>query len=533
MLRDFLHLGRRFIQHRGQMCSGGHRTLGLWGGAALVLAVGLFGGPSANGATHASTVPEDPNSTPTATGTWSGALGAGSSQLHLLLTIRQSPSGEYTAELNSVDQGAVLPVESLTVQDHAIGFKVESVGGVYQGKLNDSGTDIDGTWTQARARQHLGFERSAASVAAVAPATASGPTEKPIFIPLDVRVPVPPTAFAADGKFHLVYELRVTNMGTWDCVLEGLEVSAQDAGSRSLASFSQANLEGMIRSLGVKAPEKSRLAPGASAVVYMWITLERREDVPAALRQRFSLKLGDYPQTLVLQTHPVAVGTNTLVISPPLKGDHWVAINGPSNTSSHRRALVPIDGGTTIAQRFAIDWVRGNGGDKSYHGDSLDNRNYYAYGAEILAVADGVVTETLDGVPQNVPGETHAVPITPENVGGNHVVLDIGDGHYAFYAHLQPGSLRVKLGDRVRRGEVIGLVGNTGNSSEPHLHFHISNATSPLGADGLPYALSSFEVQAQAQVQNGEIKIGKDGKAVREVESLPTEGEVVRFPATL
>ena len=68
------------------------------------------------------------------------------------------------------------------------------------------------------------------------------------------------------------------------------------------------------------------------------------------------------------------------------------------------------------------------------------------------------------------------VPITLETVGGNNVIMEIGDGLYAFYAHLQPGSLRVKVGDKVRRGQVLGLLGNSGNSSEPHLHFHICNA---------------------------------------------------------
>jgi len=344
---------------------------------------------------------------------------------------------------------------------------------------------------------------------------------------------MPPTAFAADGKFHLVYELHVTNLTPWNCVLGGLEVTAQDVGSRSLASSSQANLDSMVHPLGMTPAENSRLAPGESAVVYVWITVDRREDVPRAISHHLSLKLGDYPQTLVLQTHPVPVTSNTLVISPPLKGDHWVALNGPSNTSIHRRALIPIDGQLAIGQRFAIDWVRANDSGKVYHGDPLDNHNYYGYGADVLAVADGVVAQTLDGVPQNVPGiASRAVPITSENIGGNHVVLDIGNGHYAFYAHLQPGSLRVKLGDRVRRGQVIALLGNSGNSTAPHLHFHISNGISPLGAEGLPYALTSFEVQAHAQIGSQGITIGKDGKPVREVESLPTEGEVVRFPAT-
>jgi murein DD-endopeptidase MepM/ murein hydrolase activator NlpD len=113
-------------------------------------------------------------------------------------------------------------------------------------------------------------------------------------------------------------------------------------------------------------------------------------------------------------------------------------------------------------------------------------------------VADGVIASVKDGIPENIPGATsRAVPITLDTVGGNYVVLDLGDDRFAFYAHLQPGSLRVKVGDRVRRGQVLGLVGNSGNSTQPHLHFHVTNGNSPLGAEGIPYAIGSFEVQAQ------------------------------------
>jgi murein DD-endopeptidase len=472
------------------------------------------------------------NPEPTAfAGAWVGALGAGASQLRLVLTITHLTSGEYTAALNSVDQGAVLPVEALTSKDGTVSFEVRSVGGLYQGKLDDSGTGITGIWKQTGvAPQELTFKRTSTQATA-ASATASGPTEKPFTIPLDTLVPIAPTAFAADGKFHLVYELHVTNMGSWSCALLGLEVAGEGVGSHLLASFSQANLEGMILQLGTKSAEKSRLAPGASAVVYVWITVARREDLPAVLRQRLSVKLGDYPEVLDLQTYPVPVRTDPIVIGSPLKGDHWVAANGPSNTSGHRRALIPVQGRAMISQRFAIDWVRIYDDGKTYHGDPLDNKNYYAFGAEAFAVADGVVTETLDGVPLNVPGEhSRAVPITLENIGGNHIVLDIGAGHYAFYAHLQPGSLRVKLGDRVRRGQVLGLVGNTGNSTEPHLHFHISNATAPLGAEGLPYAFKSFELQGQASGINAAVDLKE--KSATQTLALPSEGEVIKFVVT-
>jgi peptidase M23-like protein len=217
-----------------------------------------------------------------------------------------------------------------------------------------------------------------------------------------------------------------------------------------------------------------------------------------------------------------------LVISPPLRGGEWLAANGPANASGHRRALIPVGGRSHIAQRVAIDWVQLREDGQSSTGDKLKNENYRCYGAEALAVADGMVVAVKDGIPQNIPGaNSRAVPITLETIGGNHVILDLGQSRYAFYAHLQPGSLRVKPGDRVRRGQVLGLVGNSGNSTEPHLHFHISNANSPLASDGLPYAFESFEQQGQGW---GWKPTG--AAAVKHVMEMPLQNAVVRFPAT-
>jgi len=216
-----------------------------------------------------------------------------------------------------------------------------------------------------------------------------------------------------------------------------------------------------------------------------------------------------------------------IVIGPPLRGADWMAANGPSNTSAHRRAMIPIDGRARISQRFAIDWVELRDDGNTFTGDAKDNKNYRAYGSEVLAVADGVVSEVKDGIPQNVPGEySRAVPITLETVGGNHIILDLGGGRYAFYAHLQPGSLRVKLGDHVKRGQALALVGNTGNSTEPHLHFQLCDANSPLGSEGLPYALESFELEG----------VGTDWKGAKSEpqkrqHEIPAENEVVRFPS--
>ena len=99
-----------------------------------------------------------------------------------------------------------------------------------------------------------------------------------------------------------------------------------------------------------------------------------------------------------------------------------------------------------------------------------------------------------DDLSEQVPGELPA-GATAASAGGNYVVVDIGNGHYAFYAHLKPDTLTVAEGDEVTKGQVLGLLGNTGNGDGPHLHFHVMDGPGPLTSNGLPYQFESFEVQ--------------------------------------
>jgi murein DD-endopeptidase len=435
------------------------------------------------------------------------------------VTLTKSGEGSYTGSLNSVDQGATLPIEVATLDGAKVHFEVKRVGGVYDGTLNADGSNIAGTWTQTRTpAQPLAFQRGPL------PAP-TGPLPKPLTPPLDVVVPLAPTAFHADGKTHLVYELHVTNLSPTDCTLTHVEVLNAEAPRATLAHWDGAGMEAIISRPGQPGvAEKAKIGPGLAAVLFLWVTVDPSAKVPTNLMHRLRMKVGT--DELTLEAIPVVVNhVPTVAIGPPLSGGEWRAANGPSNTSAHRRALIPIDGHAAIAQRFAIDWVQLYPDGKTYQGDPKDNRHYRAYGAEVHSVADGVVTAMKDGIPQNTPGDpNHAVPITLETVGGNHVIVDLGHGQFAFYAHLQPGSIKVKVGDHVQRGQVLGLLGNSGNSSEPHLHFHLGNANSPLGAEGLPYAFSSYEVQGQSADE-------KAGPPVKHERELPLEGEIIRFPA--
>ena len=125
-----------------------------------------------------------------------------------------------------------------------------------------------------------------------------------------------------------------------------------------------------------------------------------------------------------------------------------------------------------------------------------------------MAPAAGRVAWTRDSLPENEPGHMDAA-----HPMGNAVVLDHGQGECSVFAHLVPGSLRVKPGQQVAEGDTLGLCGNSGHSSEPHLHYHLQNGPVPLDADGLPAAFEGYLA---------------DGKQVARGE--PVRGEKVRRP---
>jgi hypothetical protein len=349
---------------------------------------------------------------------------------------------------------------------------------------------------------------------------------------VDLRVPKPPTVARADGKSFLVYELHVTNFGGQPVTLQRVEVATGSGPARrSLVAVTDSPLLRTISRPGLpaSAADRSRLSGGMRAVLFLWVPLADNTN-PSAVQNRLTVAVGNPDSARVQELEGPVVPVNAVAapVGPPLRGGVWLTGNGPAAETGHRRGLIAVTGTATIAQRFAIDYVKVGDDDQTFKGDRLKNESYYAYGADAIAVADGIVVATKDSIPQNIPGaNSRAVPITLETVGGNHVIIDIGGGRYAFYAHLQPGSLRVKVGERVRRGQVVGLVGNSGNSTEPHLHFHISDGVSPLGSEGIPYGVDAFEVVGRCRVFNTGCE--RAAAAARRGE-LPLGNLLLRFP---
>lgn len=459
-------------------------------------------------------------------GSWQGTLDVGQ-KLRLALTVSKSPDGAYSGKVDSLDQGTSIPIEVIKVSAESVRLELQTVGAVFEGKLNADGSELAGQFSQGGNSFPLTFKRGAA---AAVEAPKPSPPQRPLDIPVEVVVPVPPTTFKGGGKTHVAYELHITNFSRSVCLLTRVELIRKDSPEKVFAAYHGDDLGSRVVRPGVATTttdEKLKLGPGLRQVVHLWLTFDTPAEAPASIQHRLSFKVGDYPEVLSSDFAPTVVAKGPAVISPPLRGGEWLAANGPSNTSGHRRALIPTSGGAHIAQRFAIDFVQLREDGRTFTGDQKENKNYRCYGADALAVADGTVVATKDGIPENVPGpSSRAVPITLETVGGNYVILDLGHGRFAFYAHLQPGSLRVKLGDKVRRGQVLGLVGNSGNSTEPHLHFHIANANSPLGSEGIPYAFPAFEVQGKGWGW----KVPANPTTEKRHNEMPLELEVVRFP---
>jgi hypothetical protein len=174
--------------------------------------------------------------------------------------------------------------------------------------------------------------------------------------------------------------------------------------------------------------------------------------------------------------------TETTDLRFPFEGLWWVS-EAPEPELGAHHLVAPH-------QRHAFDFsVWRDGG--TYRGTGAANEEYWCWGQEVLAPADGRVTSVQDGVADNRPW----VETNEALAAGNHVVLDLGSGEYAALAHFQKGSMRVALGDTVRAGDVLGLCGNSGNSNEPHVHFHLQDKPAFFadGAVGVPARFRSFQ----------------------------------------
>jgi len=315
--------------------------------------------------------------------------------------------------------------------------------------------------------------------------------------PLLLAVNDAPVPFhASDGRTHLVYELAMTNFSSGNVAIQKLEILGDGAVLQTLDAAAVAQ---RLQPAGLRQSTPT-LPKSTHALLFLNVAISPGAPIPHQLLHHIDIQASAAPpgqQNMSESGALTIVDQQTVaVIGPPLRGERYISADSCCDAVRHTRAAMPIDGRAWIAQRYAVDWEQLNASGAIYSGPREKLESYAIFGQPALAVADAAVASITDGAPEQTPGKypTHISPVAAD---GNSVILDLGQSRYALYAHLQPGSIRVHPGDRVKLGQVLGLVGDSGNSVVPHLHFQVTNGPSSMASNGLPYEIREFEVTGE------------------------------------
>jgi len=343
-----------------------------------------------------------------------------------------------------------------------------------------------------------------------------------------------------DGKVHLVYELELTN--GFPIPVTVTQVEVHDVATGAVIETLAGDALSASTSLMASGATATTEVPGSSiGAIWFEITFDDRAQLPAEIDHDVTVSVPPgYPVPETISS----LGGRTKVrhdppsvIGPPLVGDQWLAV-GSCCDGPHRRSIQPVNGQLWLAQRFAIDFNRLTPDHLQATGDISLNESWPTYDQPVIAVADAEVVVTGDRYADQTPNAP--LPVGIEEADGNFVILELDDDVYAFYAHLKPGTVAVKPGDHVTRGQVLAHAGNSGSSTGPHMHFQLMDGPSALVANGLPYVFDHFDLTGRGPNIADLIALNPQTDVVpidtsnagRRTDQLPAGGDLLDFPAT-
>jgi murein DD-endopeptidase MepM/ murein hydrolase activator NlpD len=306
---------------------------------------------------------------------------------------------------------------------------------------------------------------------------------------IDLLVPFCSATVLIKGKPTTYYELHLTNFSNNPIQIDKLEVLNIDK-SEALFSSESEDLKTRFSEQGFARNNKHSLLPGSTGIVYLEYEVIIEKELNLKHQLSYSLEGRSYTSLGAKIKIP---NEETIVIGPPLEGGPWIAIYSPLWPRGHRRVFYTVDGKARIPGRFAIDFMKLDKNGKTAEGNENLVSNWYGYNADVLAVSDGEIASVRTDFKDSEKLDSHPKYKSSEATG-NYISLKIGNGKYVFYEHLKAESIRVKPGQKVKKGDVIASLGLTGQAFGPHLHFHVANKNSPLGAEGVPFAFEEFKL---------------------------------------
>ena len=332
-----------------------------------------------------------------------------------------------------------------------------------------------------------------------------------------LEVPYVPSIARIDGQDLLVYELHATNFSARTLTIVSVEIV--DAATE--ARLARVDPAGAMRLVGAASDGMPSLGPGRRAVVYLSIPLAAGSARLLSHRIIFdAAREGAATERVAIAGGQLTLAAPaTAELGAPLRGGPWTAVFLPDADNGHRRFPYAVSGRVRLPGRHAIDWMPALGFDPRSAGTSVAADGS---GADVLAVADGELVAVREPA---APGARPSV----EDETGAMVVLRLPDGRYAHYQHLEP-VIPVRVGARVRRGQVIARVGSSGHVTQPHLHFHVADGIAPLDSEGLPYRLGAGRIVGR--YATFEAFTGRQAwqpAAARPVDGLPAANSVIVF----
>lgn len=339
----------------------------------------------------------------------------------------------------------------------------------------------------------------------------------------------------SDGMDHIEYDLMFSNVFASPVTLTRIEAIGPDG-----AVLLDLQGDALIANTKPLLPtETTNIVPFSGSVATVMDVAVSPGTAPATLTHRISYQLepdavfAALIGTLTIPGPEVTVDPRpAMVVSSPFAGGRWLNVDGCCFAGTHRSVITSGNGlQLHKIETFAIDWVGLDGSDV-FTGDGTKNTDYVGYGTDIHSATAGTVVSVRDGNPEPEPNQP-PILAGPADFSGNSVVVQVAEGVYALYAHLQSGSVAVAVGDTVAPGQLLGKLGNSGNTTAPHLHFQLSDGPDAVTSNSLPFVIDSYQLVGNAEIafENGNPVVPAiTGEPSGQTNTLPLDNTVIEFP---